>query len=155
MLIATELQPEAPTAPTVALPIPPLVASSSAGEAIRYLLASVAALGLDAGLLWVGVNAFALPAWLAGAFSYGAGLVFIYLLSIRWVFAERAVRDRKSEFLAFAVLGVVGLCLNSLTLYVATGFGLALPFAKALSAGIGFVANFVSRKVLLFSTRNR
>jgi putative flippase GtrA len=146
-MIATELEQDT----SIALPVAPSVA----GEAIRYLLASMAALALDAGLLWVGVSAFALPAWLAGAFSYGAGLVFIYLLSIRWVFAQRAVGDRKSEFLAFAVLGIVGLLLNSLTLYVATGFGLALPFAKALSAGIGFVANFVSRKVLLFSTRNR
>jgi putative flippase GtrA len=145
-MIATELEQAGP----IGLPAAP----SSAGEAIRYLMASVAALALDAGLLWIGVSALTLPAWLAGAFSYGAGLVFIYLLSIRWVFAERAVGDRKSEFLAFAVLGIVGLFLNSITLFVATSFGVALPFAKVLSAGIGFIANFASRKVLLFSTRN-
>ena len=46
----------------------------------------------------------------------------------------------------------IGLVLNSATLYVATGLGLALPLAKVLSAALGFVTNFVSRKLLLFST---
>ena len=130
-------------------------ARSGAGEALRYLAASAAALALDAGLLWFGVARLAMPAWLAGAVAYGAGLVLIYALSIRWVFARRALRDARGEFFAFALLGVVGLLLNSATLHLATGIGVALPFAKALSAGIGFVANFVSRKVLLFSGAGR
>ncbi len=125
---------------------------SLVGEAGRYLIASVAALALDAGLLFVGVKALSLTPWLAGAIAYGAGLVFIYLLSTRWVFANRVVRDPAKEFLVFALLGVVGLVLNSLTLFVATTIGLALPLAKLLSAGLGFVANFVTRKVLLFAS---
>ena len=127
--------------------------SSVPGEAGRYLVASIAALAFDAGLLWLGVERFTLAPWVAGAVGYVGGLILIYGLSIRWVFASRVLRDGKSEFLVFAVLGVVGLFLNSVTLLVATSFGLALPLAKALSAGIGFVANFVSRKVLLFSAR--
>ena len=128
-------------------------APSTSGEALRYLVASIAALSLDAGLLWSGVRWLDLPAWAAGAIGYGAGLVLVYGLSIRWVFARRTVRDARGEFAVFAALGLVGLLLNSLTLHLATGLGLALPLAKALSAGIGFVANFVTRKVLLFSAR--
>ena len=129
-------------------------AASPRGEALRYLVASIAALSLDAGLLWCGVRWLALPAWAAGAIGYGAGLLLVYVLSIRWVFARRAVRDARGEFVVFAALGLVGLLLNSLTLQVATGLGLALPFAKAVSAGIGFAANFATRKVLLFSARS-
>jgi len=126
--------------------------ASVGGEAVRYFVASLAALTLDAALLWAGVRALALPAWLAGAFGYGAGLVLIYLLSIHWVFARRTMRNGRGEFLLFATLGLIGLVLNSATLFVATDLGLALPIAKIVSAGIGFVANFVSRKCLLFST---
>ena len=122
------------------------------GEALRYLIASIVALALDIGLLWLGTREFAMASWLAGAFAYAAGLVLVYVLSVRWVFAHRAVRDARSEFLVFAALGLGGLLLNSATLFFATGFGLALPFAKGLSAAIGFVTNFVSRKLLLFST---
>lgn len=153
-MIATER-----AAAAAASPCPPLagnaVGSPLAGEAVRYLAASVAALALDAGLLAAGVRGLALEPWLAGALSYAAGLVFIYAVSVRWVFAERTVHDPRREFVAFAVLGLVGLCLNSAVLYAATAAGLALPFAKALSAGIGFTANFVSRKALLFSAARR
>ena len=132
-------------------PDTPAVTSSPAAEAARYFVASLAALTLDATLLWTGVNGLGMAAWLAGAFAYAAGLVLIYFLSIHWVFGQRTVRDARGEFALFAILGVLGLVLNSLTLYVATGLGLALPIAKGLSAGIGFVANFVSRKLILFS----
>lgn len=123
------------------------------GEAVRYFAASLAALLLDAGLLFVGARALGLAIWLAGALAYGAGLVLIYQLSIRWVFANRTSRDGCSEFMVFAMLGILGLVLNSATLFAATSLGLALPLAKAVSATIGFVANFVSRKLLLFSSR--
>ena len=135
---------------------PPVVATvggSRAAEAVRYFLASVAALTLDASLLWTGVTRLGMPAWVAGAIAYAAGLALIYGLSVRWVFARRAVSDSRSEFIIFAALGLVGMLLNSGTLYVATAAGLALPIAKGISAGIGFVANFVSRKAILFSTR--
>jgi len=143
-MIAAELETEA----SVVAP----ASSSAGGEALRYLIASVLALGLDAGLLWVGTHELGMPPWLAGAFAYAAGLVLVYTLSVRWVFAHRVIRDARGEFVVFAVLGLIGLLLNSATLYVATGLGLALPLAKGLSAAIGFVTNFVSRKFLLFST---
>ena len=126
---------------------------SSASEAVRYFAASVAALTLDATLLWLGATRLGLPVWVAGAIAYAAGLVLIYALSVRWVFARRAVPNARSEFVIFAALGLVGMALNSGTLYVATAAGLALPLAKGISAAIGFVANFVSRKAILFTTR--
>lgn len=123
-------------------------------EAARYLAASVAALALDASLLFV-LASCGLAPWLAGALAYLAGLVLIYKLSTRWVFVHREVADHRREFLVFAALGGVGLVLNSLTLYVATAAGLALPIAKAIAAGIGFAANFVSRKLVLFTVHHR
>ena len=120
-------------------------------EALRYLASSVAALALDATLLWVCVSQLAWPIWLSGAVAYSSGLVLIYLLSVRWVFAARSMRSAGTEFLLFAALGLLGLVLNSSTLTIATTCGLTLPVAKAISAGIGFAANFVSRKMILFS----
>lgn len=135
------------------VPVFAAVGGSRAGEAVRYFLASVAALTLDATLLWCGVTKLGLPAWFAGAIAYAVGLILIYGLSVRWVFARRAVSDARSEFMIFAALGLFGMALNSGTLYVATTAGLALPLAKGISAAIGFVANFISRKAILFSTR--
>ncbi len=145
-MIDTEVAAEAPVFATGG--------GSRASEAVRYFLASAAALALDASLLWLGVTRLGLPAWFAGATAYAAGLGLIYGLSVRWVFASRAISDARSEFTIFAALGLVGMALNSGTLYVATAAGLALPLAKGISAAIGFVANFISRKAILFSTRD-
>ena len=134
-------------------PVFAIAGGGRATEALRYFLASVAALALDASLLWFGVTKLGLPAWFAGAITYAAGLILIYGLSVRWVFARRVVSDARNEFMIFAALGLFGMALNSGTLYVATAAGLALPLAKGISAAIGFVANFVSRKAILFSTR--
>ena len=147
--IAADLEPKTTDAPVAAADD----GAAPAREALRYLVASICALALDAGLLWAGTAYLPMAAWVVGAFSYFGGLVLIYLLSIHWVFTRRTLRDERGEFMAFAALGLVGLVLNSTTLWIATGVGIALPIAKALSAGIGFVANFVSRKVLLFSGR--
>ncbi len=146
-LTAIKLDPAVPDVP----PRSAGTGGEAVREVVRYLAASVAALSLDAALLWAGVERVGLPVWLAGSVAYLAGLVLIYVLSVRWVFARRAFRDARDEFVLFAALGLLGLMLNALTLFVGTALGLALPLAKAASAGIGFTANFVTRKVLLFS----
>ena len=124
------------------------------GEACRYGIASAAALALDFSLLWICVHALTQPLWLAGAIGYLAGLVLIYVLSVRWVFRHRQIRDPRREFMIFALLGCVGLVLNSLTLIVATGLGATLVVAKFVSAAIGFSSNFAIRKLVLFSTKH-
>lgn len=120
-------------------------------EGLRYLAASVAALAIDATILWICVSWLAWPLWVSGAIAYSSGLILIYLLSVRWVFAARSMRNASTELLSFALLGLLGLFLNSATLTIATSLGVTLLLAKALSAGIGFIANFVSRKLILFS----
>jgi putative flippase GtrA len=124
-------------------------------EPVRYLVASLAALLLDAGLLWAGVEKFGAPVWLAGAIGYLGGLILIYGLSVRWVFARRAVREPLREFAVFAALGLVGLVANSITLEAMTMLAFPLYGAKIVSAGVGFSLNFALRKLLLFSVRKR
>lgn len=123
------------------------------GEAFRYGIASAAALALDFSLLWFCVHVLTLSLWLAGAIGYLTGLALIYVLSVRWVFRYRRVRDRRREFMIFALLGCVGLVMNSVTLIVATGLGATLAVAKFASAAIGFSSNFAIRKLVLFSTK--
>jgi putative flippase GtrA len=145
------------TTPTIIVASPPVAkaAHTSRREAIRYLFASVAALTCDAAILAISVNWFGLLPWVGGAIAYLAGLVLVYLLSIGWVFDRRAIDNPVGEFAIFAALGLVGLILNSATLYIGTAAGLSLPIAKGLSAMIGFTTNFVSRKAILFSGGKR
>src|SRR5689334_13711276 len=84
--------------------------------------------------------------------GFALGLVAAYVLSIRWVFAVRRVKDARLEFGIFAAVGLVGMAVNEAVLYGAVGHGGFSPeLAKVASAAVVFAMNFVLRKVLLFT----
>ena len=87
------------------------------------------------------------------------GLVINYFLSIKWVFRKANV-DRTKEFLAFAAIGLVGLCVKSGTIAL---LGLALPaqtdllhlFKSVIGTLTALVWNFAARKLLLYTDHSK
>jgi putative flippase GtrA len=80
------------------------------------------------------------------------GLATIYTCSILWVFNERTVKNPCVEFALFAFLGLVGLGVTLLMMFLQVDL-LDVPVvpAKLISAAVAFVWNFGSRKLLLFT----
>jgi putative flippase GtrA len=123
-----------------------------ADEGVRYFAASALALAIDFGI-YIGLIRIADVHYLVAApIGFALGLATIYLLSIRWVFRERRLADRRTEFALFVLVGFAGMGLNQLVLFVAVQW-LAASFelAKIISAGIVFGFNFATRKLLLFT----
>src|ERR1700761_1062153 len=87
-------------------------------EAAKYAAASAVALTADAGLLFLLTYYARWHYLLAGAASFLAGATVAYTLSVRFVFHSHRLRDRNLEFFWFVVLGLVGLGLNQLVLFV-------------------------------------
>jgi putative flippase GtrA len=107
-----------------------------ADEGIRYFAASALAFALDLATL-SGLSRF-------------AGVH--YLLSVRWVFAERRVTNPRVEFVLFGLIGLVGMGINELVIYAGVEqFALAPEQAKIPSAALVFCFNFAARKLLLFT----
>lgn len=121
-----------------------------------YFVVSVGALALDFALFLALTRAAGLHYLAASAISFSAGAAATYVLSVRLVFNERRVGDRRVEFASFFVIGLIGLAVNQLVLLAAVGgLGLPAPMAKVGAAGFSFVANFFARRSLLFTARNR
>jgi putative flippase GtrA len=125
---------------------------SVAKEGVRYFGASALALAIDlatySGLIYIaGVHyLFAAPV------GFALGLALIYLLSVRWVFAERRLADRRVEFTVFTLIGLAGMAINELAIYAGVErFALGPVPAKLVSAGLVFSFNFATRKLLLFT----
>ena len=121
-------------------------------EGMRYFGASALALGVDlatySGLIYLaGVHYL-----LAAPAGFALGLALIYLLSVRWVFAERRLADARLEFTLFLLIGLAGMAINELVIYIGVDrFALGPVPAKLLSAAFVFCFNFASRKFLLFT----
>jgi len=123
-----------------------------AGEAARYAVAGGAAFVLDFALFIGLVRGAGLHYLLAAPLAFAAGLLVVYALSVRWVFAQRRFADARVEFALFAAIGLGGMLLNEAVLYAAVD-GARFPYegAKLLSAALVFGFNFGLRKLFLFT----
>jgi putative flippase GtrA len=89
---------------------------------------------------------------LGNALGFLAGVSLNYCLSVRWVFSQRSLADRRWEVTLFFVVGGAGLLLNELLMALFAGrLRWKLVFAKAATAALVLVWNFGARKLLLFT----
>jgi putative flippase GtrA len=117
---------------------------------IRYGFVAVVALIFDFGTYALLVRAADMYPVLAATIGFTLGLFVNYLLSISWVFKDRT-RSKRVEFTTFFVIGLIGLGLTDIIIWV-----LAVEMhgdeliAKLVAAAIVFFWNFGARKILLF-----
>ncbi len=119
-------------------------------EFARYFSASLIALALDVAVLQ---SAAQVSHYLvAASLGFVVGAIASYLLATRWVFRRRRLVDHAPmEFSAFVSIGIVGLGINDLVIFLGVDmWGLPLIGAKLIAAGITFFFNYAIRKAALF-----
>jgi len=79
-----------------------------------------------------------------------------YRLSVRWVFAYRAIETGGTEFGLFLMVGVItlGVSLGLMALLV-DGLAMHVLLAKCVVTAFTLVANFAGRRALLFTRWGR
>jgi len=120
-------------------------------QLVRYTFVGGIAFLIDFGTLYILTEFAHLHYLLSAGIAFILGLLTNYFLSIRWVFATRNIRDKKLEFFIFAFIGLIGLGLNELFLWIFTDLsGLHYLFSKILTAILVYLWNFFVRKLILF-----
>jgi putative flippase GtrA len=128
------------------------VISNIPNEFAKYIVASGAALAVDVGFLYLLTDIFGIHYLFSATISFSLGILCVYLLSISWVFDKRRLSDNRIELLVFAFIGIVGLGINALGLYLLTGMaGFFYLYSKAFTIILVFSWNFGARKIALFS----
>jgi putative flippase GtrA len=119
-------------------------------EFVRYFAASGVALALDVGAMLLAAQV--MHYLLATSLGFIIGSVASYALASRWVFRTRKLADRqKTEFAAYFLVGLCGLVINDLAVYLAVErAALALIEGKIIAAGLTFFFNYAIRKFALF-----
>ncbi len=124
-------------------------------QVFRYLVSGGVAFLVDTGLLALLTECFGqqhLLLWTA--ISFAAGLCVTYLFSILWVFDNRSLRSRSAEVTIFILIGVMGLGLTELLMWLLTGkAGLHYLLAKVITTVLVFVWNFTAKKLILFRSK--
>lgn len=128
-------------------------------EFARYLVVGGLSYILDSCILFI-FKEFVLPDWngagllLATAIGFCAGLLLNYFLSLHFVFSS-AKHENKGrtlkEFILFTIVGVVGLLLTELGMYLgADVLNFYYMFIKIIITAVVLIWNYTARKILIF-----
>jgi putative flippase GtrA len=127
-------------------------ASGLALQLFRYFFVGGAAFLVDYGSLWLLTDVCGLHYLLSAAIAFILGLICNYVLSTAWVFDNNKLKNRWMEFAVFALIGIIGLGLNELIMYVGTDvLHMHYMLSKLVSTALVFFWNFFARKFVLFN----
>lgn len=108
----------------------------------------------DFGCLFLLTEYAGLHYLLSATIAFIIGLSVNYLVSTLWIFQKGKVKNRYVEFLFFTLIGVVGLGLNELIMYVFTDLmDVHYLLSKIISTVLVFLWNFLARKYMLFNPK--
>lgn len=86
---------------------------------------------------------------IAATIGFTIGLAVTYVLSNKYVFGESKFKSKKADFIAFALIGVVGLgALNLLMWLLTGGFHVNYIISKIAATVVVYVWNFFARRAL-------
>lgn len=137
--------------------LPSFIVRILRSDLARYFAASLLALAVDVATLSACLRLLDLSLAWSASVGFVAGGIVAYLLSIRWVFRSRSFADAPAlEFLAFIAIGIAGLGVTQLVLWLGvTRLGLLPELVKLGAAGVTFAFNYLARRSLLFAARPR
>lgn len=132
-----------------------LIAAVRRGEVrwLNYLLASALALGSDAGLFLLLLNAGLAPVP-ASATGYCAGILVHWMISSRLVFADgaaaRGTGERHRQKLLFVGSAVVGLAVTTAIVGGGSALGFDPRLAKLAAIAVSFQTTYLLRRHIVF-----
>jgi putative flippase GtrA len=120
-------------------------------QLLRYFFVGGIAFLADFGALFLLTQFCHIYYIISAALSFLLGLIVNYILSTRWVFTSRSYKSKYLEFLVFSLIGVIGLGINEIFIWILTdALNVFYLYSKIITTIIVYFWNFFARKNLLF-----
>lgn len=118
-------------------------------QLFRYVFVGGASFIVDFGLLYILTEYAHFYYILSATISFIAGLISNYILGTAWIFKNSKVKNKAVEFSLYAIVGVIGLAINNILLYLfTTVIGIYYLLSKIITAVLVMLWNFFGRRVL-------
>lgn len=120
-------------------------------QLFRYTFVGGLAFLVDFGTLFTLTEYLSLHYLISAGIAFVFGLIINYILSIKWVFNSRVMTNRWLEFMLFTLIGLVGLGLNELFMWILTDlFIIYYLLSKIITTFFVYFWNFFARKFIIF-----
>ena len=110
-----------------------------------------------------GKGSFEVASVIASVLGFIVSVIANYLLSFKFVFERKEDLDRKTEFVAFVILSIIGMGINSAIIWLGVSYfykniawlnahvgnSLMYTIAKVVATAVVMVYNFVTRQIFL------
>jgi putative flippase GtrA len=116
-------------------------------DIFKYGFVSIFALVVDIGVLYISVEYLRINYILAATIAFCFGLAVNYVYGKVFVFKNSKLPPLR-EFIWYAAIGVIGLGLNDIIIYILVWMQLWYLYAKAVSVAVVFFFNFFGRRRL-------
>ena len=117
----------------------------------RYLFVGGIATVVDWGVLLALTELVGIHEMISAAFGFVAGLATNYLLSKLLVFRANEANARGVlEFLGYALIGLMGLGITELLLWIGARFSLHYMVLKAIATAVVLAWNYLARRFWLY-----
>jgi putative flippase GtrA len=121
---------------------------------IRYTFVGGSSFLVDFGALYIFTEYFHFYYLYSAGLSFILGLITNYFLSVSWVFNNRVIKNKFLEFLFFSIIGLIGLGLNELFIWLLTDLMMIhYLISKIITTFIVYFWNFFARKIVLFNKK--
>jgi len=121
-------------------------------QMLRYMIAGVVAFVFDTATLFVLTEYAGLYYLHSAVLGFLVGMSVSYLVSIKWVFNVRKVKNANIEILIFGIISAVGLGLTCLFMWLFTDvLSLHYLLSKLITTILVFGWNFATKKITLFT----
>lgn len=118
----------------------------------RYGFVAIVSLAVDFGVLVILKEYAHFHYLIAASLSFILGLLTNYWLSKLWVFHSSKLDNKHKEFVIFFVIGLVGLLLTDILMWIFTDvMELYYMLSKAYATILVYFWNFGARKQILFN----
>lgn len=129
-----------------------IISSLLTRQFIRYLYVGGFSFLVDFACLYYLTEHIGMHYLISATLAFSLGLTTNYLLCLAWVFDFRRMPNRWHEFMVFSAIGLFGLVLNNLLLWLLTQHaGLYYLVSKIIATAAILFFNFSLRRWLLFS----
>lgn len=126
--------------------------SNTNSQFIRYFIVGGIAFIADFSVLFLLKECGGINYLLSATLAFVVGIIINYILSIYWVFDQRAISNNYIEFLIFTFIGVISVFVNlGIISYLTEQLNIFYLHSKLTATVIIFLFNFSARKIYLFT----
>ena len=119
-------------------------------QAFRALFVGAIVFAADAGLLWL-IYLMGIHYLICTVLSFTAAVMLNYMLSVKFVFKEKAPVGKSKEIAVYFIVSLVGLGLTVCFMWFFTEIiGLFFMISKVIATLLAFTWNFSARKAMLY-----